>query len=234
MKKTALIALLLGLGLMASAQEFTFYGEFVRPQGRYFAGPMTKKGTTRYPRTAVTDTANNYGGANYGWGAGFQVALPVATQGLDILVDAAFRMNWPGKSIKTYFDNYAATHNTKGISRPPYFYNIPLLVGPRITITPFEGLSLFASVTAGFNVRIITDAIFSYNLVYDYRTTCTPGVRLAAGILISDHLRLEANWNWLGNEPVLVEIYKNGHFCPEQVFGTLQTTQVAARIGWTF
>lgn len=234
MKKIALIALFIGLGLMASAQEFTLYGEFVRPQGRYFAGPMVKNGTTRYPRTAVTDTANDYGGATYGWGAGFQVAFPMATEGLDILVDASFRMNWPGKNIQTYFDDYAANNNTEGITRPPYFYNIPLLAGPRITVTPFEDLGLFASVTAGMNIRIITDAIFSNNLFYDYRTTCTLGLRLAAGMLISDHLRLEANWSWLGDEPVKVETYKDGYFQPEKIFGTLKTTQIAVRLGWTF
>lgn len=233
MKKITLIALFVCLGLAAAAQEFTIYGEGIMPTGRYGKSTFAHQGSMYHPVSAITDTNNSLGGASYGWGAGFQIAYPMAAKGLDLLVDAGFRMNWVDDKIKTYFNDYAASNHTEGITEAPRYYNIPLMVGPRFSVTPIDNLGFYFNLMVGLDIRIITDAIYGPDYFYDYYSSCTFGLRAAAGLLLFEHLRLEANWSWLGNDPVEASVY-DGTYHNRGVLGNMETMHFGVRLGWTF
>ena len=233
MKKTILIALLIGLGLAATAQEFTFYGEGVIPTGRYGKSMITNFDGGYRPVSAITDTANSLGGASYGWGAGFQFAFPMANNGIDLVFDAGFRMNWVDGKIQGYFDDYAAHNGTEGITSAPHYYNIPLMVGPRFTAKVAEGLNFYLGLMAGFDIRIISDAIYAPDLFYDYYSAGVLGLRASAGVLFYDHIRIEVNWSWLGNNAVEATLY-DGIYHNRGALGNMETMQFGARVGWTF
>ena len=237
MKKTFLSLLALGFCLLLSsqsqAQEFTVYGEGIIPTGRYGMSTIATSELGYRPVSAITDTNNALGGASYGWGAGIQMAFPLANRDFDILVDAGFRMNWVDDKLQAYYNDYASANHTEGITSAPHYYNIPLMIGPRFSIDPINNLGFYASVLAGFNIRIISDAIYSPSLFYDYYSAGTFALRAAAGILLFDHLRIEANWSWLGNDPVEASIY-DGTYHERGVLGDLETMHLGLRLGWTF
>lgn len=235
MKKLSFIALFIGLGMALSAQEFTVYGEGIIPTGRYGKSITAyAPGSNDYlVRCAITDTNNSLGGASYGWGAGIQFATPMAGKGVDLLFDAGFRLNWLNKEVHQFFDDYAQANNTVGITDVPLYYNIPLLFGPRFTFEMTEGFALFANVMVGVDIRIISDAIYSESLFYDYYTAYPLSFRLAGGFLINDHLRIEANWSWLGEDFVEASLY-DGKYHDHGVLGSLETMHLGIRLGWSF
>lgn len=233
MKKITLIALFIGLGLAAAAQEFTVYGEGIMPTGRYGKSAIATQAGGYHPISAITDTNNALGGATYGWGAGFQMAFPMANKYCDLLVDAGFRMNWVDSKIQTYFNDYARNNHTEGLTSAPHYYNIPMMVGPRLNIDAMENLGFYLNLMVGLNIRIISDAIYDINYFYDYYSACTLGFRAAAGIVLFEHLRLEANWSWLGNDPVEASVY-DGTFHARGILGNMETMHFGVRLGWTF
>lgn len=238
MKKLLLLALTTCLLLPLTAQELTVYGEGTMPTGNYGKSSFTPIAGTDIHRlqSAITDTGNALGGASFGWGIGVQYAIPFATpgKGLELVMDAGFRLTWLNGDVRQYFDEYAERHNSQGVTDRPIYYNIPLMVGPRLTIQLDKDFALFANVMAGVDFRIISDAIYTADYSYDYHTAYPLSFRVAAGVLLFQHLRLEANWSWLGDEPVVATLYDNGVFHPSSTLGTLETTQLALRVGWTF
>ena len=233
MKRLSLIALFLIFGLAASAQEFTLYGEGIMPTGRYSQGILLRQGGTYHPICAITDSTSNIGAATYGWGAGFQFAFPLTQEGFDLVLDAGFRMNWLNGKVQDYFDYYAANHNTEGITNAPHYYNIPLMAGPRFTIEPFDNFKFYLNFLLGIDLRIISDAIYAPDYHVDYYSTGALALRGAAGFLLFDHLRLEANWSWMGDNMVKACTY-DGRFYNKVNFGHLETMQLGVRLGYTF
>lgn len=234
MKKLALIALFIGLGFAAAAQEFTVYGEGIMPTGRYGKSAIATDASGYRPISAITDTKNALGGASYGWGAGFQIAFPMSLSYCDLILDAGFRMNWVDEKIQTYFDDYARNNHTEGITSAPHYYNIPLMAGPRLNIEAVENLGLYAGLMAGLNIRTISDGVFSPDLFYDYSSAVTLALRASVGLLLFDQLRLEANWSWLGDNSVKAELYDGSAFHKRGVLGDLETMHFGIRLGWTF
>ena len=236
MKKIVLAALFICLGFAASAQTFTFYGEGTMPTGRYGKSVTDIRDATGEfnVHCAITDSSSNLGAAYNGWGAGFQIAYPMANKGIELVFDAGFRMTWLNSEIRHSFNYFAAKNGTEGITSAPHYYNIPLMVGPRFTVEPFAGFGLYANLLLGFDIRIISDAIYTPDYAVDYYSTGTLALRAAAGLLLFDHLRLEVNWSWMGDDTVEGVVYENGVYRPKKAFGNLETMQLGGRIGWTF
>lgn len=234
MKKTLLlIAFILGLTAYAGAQEFTLYGEGFIPTGRFAKNTAINEYGSYYPICAITDGNNALGGGGCGWGAGFQVARTMGVSRMDWLVDCGFRMGWLNEELEAYFDDYEDAFGSEDITQAPMYYNIPLMIGPRATFSLGDNLSVFASMQLGANIRIISDAVYTRTLFVDYDAACTLAFRVAAGLLFFDHLRLEANWSWLGDDIVGATLYSAGS--PQSgIFGNLETMHAALRLGWTF
>lgn len=234
MKKTFfIIAFILGLTVYASAQEFTLYGEGFIPTGRFAKSALVLDFGSYYPVCAITEGNNALGGGGCGWGAGFQVARTMGIRSMDWLVDCGFRMGWLNEDLDEYFDDYEDNYGYEGITQAPKYYNIPLMIGPRATFALGDNLSIFASMQLGANIRIISDAVYTPTLFVDYDAACTLAFRVAAGLLFFDHLRLEANWSWLGDDIVGATMYTSEG--PQSgIFGNLETMHAALRLGWTF
>ena len=108
------------------------------------------------------------------------------------------------------------------------------MLGPRVNINLFDNFGLYAALTAGINIRVITNAIFTPDYYYNYRGTWTLALRASAGMLISQHLRIEAGWSWLGDKEVKAIILDDDNFTKSTVLGRLRTTQFSIRLGWSF
>ena len=218
----------------ARSQELTLYGEGIIPTGSYGSSGIAKLDGYYRPVSAIFDKGCSIGSASYGWGAGFQIAFPMATRAMDLVADAGFRMNWLDNTMRTYFNDYAAYNHSEGITKAPLYLNIPLMLGPRVNINLFDNFGLYAALTAGINIRVITNAIFTPDYYYNYRGTCTLALRASAGMLISQHLRIEAGWSWLGDKEVKAIILDDDNFSKRTVLGRLRTTQFSIRLGWSF
>lgn len=236
MKKTfTILTLMLALAAYAGAQEFTLYGEGFIPTGRFAKSTQfLESDGSYYPVCAITEGNNFLGGGGNGWGAGFQVATSMGgIRCMDWIIDCGFRMGWVNGDLQEYFDNYAHSFGYEEITQAPKYYNIPLMIGPRATFDLTDNIGIFGSLQLGANIRIISDAIYTPSLFVDYETACTLAFRAAIGLLFFDHLRIEANWSWLGDDIVSATMFDNG--VPQSgVFGNLETMHAALRVGWTF
>ena len=203
------------------------------PTGRYALSQMVNTQDGYYPVTAITDSDNALGGAGWGWGAGLQLAFGTGSRSFDWLFDAGFRMNWTNKMVRGYFNDYANYNHTVGITRAPIYYNIPLLFGPRFTFPVADGFEIFVAGLVGLDIRIISNATYSANTFVDYNSAGALAFRVAAGFLLFDHLRLEANWSWMGDNVVKATLY-DGKYHEMGAYGRLETTQLGLRLGWTF
>lgn len=235
MKKiSSIIILLVGLTAFASAQEFTLYGEGFLPTGRFAKNTVVFEADgSYYPICAITEGNNFLGGGGAGWGVGFQVASSMGIKSMDWLLDCGYRMGWLNDDLNKYFDDYANTYGDPNITKAPKYHNIPLMIGPRATFKLADGLDIFASLQLGANIRIISDATYSTTTFADYESACTLAFRIAAGLLFFDHLRLEANWSWLGDDLVEATWFNGG--APQYgAYGNLETMHAALRLGWTF
>ncbi len=222
------------LPLTSQAQEFTLFGEGFIPTGRYAKSLMVQNSVgDYYPMCAVTDSENWLGGAGGGWGVGLQFAQNIGRKNLDMVVDLGFRMGWTNSDVRMYFDDYATHYRSIGVTKAPMYYNIPILIGPRWTFDLGNALDLFFALEFGGNIRIISDAVYTTSKFADYYTAGTFGFRVAAGVLLFEHLRLEANWSWLGDDPVEATLYENGSTL-SGFYGNMETMQMGLRLGWTF
>lgn len=236
MKKAfPILTLMLALAAFASAQEFTLYGEGFIPTGRFAKSTQALESDgSYYPVCAITEGNNYLGGGGSGWGAGFQIAYPMGRiRSMDWLIDCGFRMGWLNEHLEEYFDDYEDHFGREGITQAPIYYNIPLMIGPRGTFGLTDDIDIFGSLQIGANIRIISDAVYTHALFVDYDAVCTVAFRAAIGLLFFDHLRLEANWSWLGDDIVGATMFNNGTPQPG-VFGNLETMHAALRLGWTF
>ena len=236
MKKVAylLVISFCFLPAIASAQEFTLFGEGFLPTGRYAKSLNVQNATgDYYPMCAITDSENWLGGAGGGWGVGMQYAQNIGRKSIDMVIDLGFRMGWTNGDVRKYFNDYAIHNHSIGVTKAPMYYNIPILIGPRWTFEMGSALDLFFALEFGGNIRIISDAVYTDKLFADYYTAGTFGFRVAAGVLLFEHLRLEANWSWLGDDPVEATLYGNGTTL-SGVYGNMETMQFGLRAGWTF
>ena len=243
MKKVAylLVISFCFLPAIVSAQELTLYGEGFIPTGRYAKSLIVQNSSGEYyPMCAITDSENWLGGAGGGWGVGLEYAQNIGRKNIDMVVDFGFRMGWTNSDVRQYFEDYAKNNRAIGIAKAPMYYNFPLLLGPRWTFDLSKSLDMFFALEFGGNLRLISDAVYTEKQFADYYTAATFGFRVAAGVLLFDHLRLEANWSWLGDDPVEATIY--GYYDPSDghtktlsgLYGNMETMQFSLRAGWTF
>ena len=216
-----------------SAQEVTIFGEGVMPTGRYAKSMLITSSEGYYPLTAITDVDNALGGAGWGWGTGVELAYASGRENLDLLFEVGFRMNWTNKMMQDYFADYARDNHSEGITRAPLYLNIPLMFGPRYSFPITDGFSFYVAGELGLNIRIITEASYTANLFVDYRTAGTLAFRGSAGFLLFDHIRLEANWSWMGDDLVKATLY-DGKTHDMGGYGYLETMQLGLRLGYTF
>lgn len=238
MKKTIVLAFLAFIFQLipftSNAQEFTLFGEGFIPTGRYAKSLNVQNNAgDYYPMCAITDSENWLGGAGGGWGVGMQYATNIGRKNIDMVIDLGFRMGGTNKEVRQYFDDYAIHYRSIGVAKAPVYYNIPILLGPRWSFDLGDALGMFFALEFGGNLRLISDAVYTNSKFVDYYAAATFGFRVAAGVVLFDHLRLEANWNWLGDDPVEATIYNNGNV-DSGFYGNMETMQFGLRAGWTF